>query len=213
MNRLILLALVFAPHLVFAQEKLFKFPSGPVTWTINCEQKAGTAAAPKTDEGLLLKRIEVAQTDAVRRSIIHWSNNQTRELWSLSKLNVIVTEDPSGRALVSGNILAFGDPFNPSNFDWINPAARDGDKPVPYDGKECYHYKGIIKVPDPSGRGAPIATPCEAWIDSKTLLPVALLKGEVLGRFSFGALSGSLEMPEKFRERLTYYKATMGIQN
>lgn len=227
--KVVLLFLLFCPpHIALAQQPLFRFPAGAATWTVTCAKKtpaekkpeaadaAEKASAPSREapkNEVHPQKIEVAQTEKRVRSVIQYSNGRRQELWSEPGLGVILTEDPSGKAFVTRETTVYGDPFNPSYFDWIKKEALVENKPVQFEGLECYHYRGSIAVPDMMGLGKPQIIPCEAWINTQTLQPVGLLRGNLLGRFSFGTLSGSLEMPEKFQERLTYYKITMGIQN
>lgn len=215
MNKGVFAILFCALAATMFAESLVKFPTGPSSWTVNCGGKSenGTdSSIAETKRGFPLKRIDVAQNDTTRRSIIHWASGKSRELWSLSNMDVVLTEDPSGSTLVSGNTLLHGDPFSPSSFDWIKASTRADDKVVTYEGKACNHYKGFVVIPNPTGEGPPETIPVEAWIDAKTLLPVALKKGDTLGIFSFGDPPSNLDMPERFRSRLEYYKITMGMR-
>lgn len=215
MNKTLLQVLVLLSSVQLSQgEELYRFPSGPATWTITCESKGGTTpgAKPEASEPAKLERIEIAQSSDARRSVMRWTNGQSRELWSLPQMSVIVTEDPAGTAIVSRNTELFGDAFGPPDFGWIKPSLRTSEKPVAYGELQCYHYKGILEVPTLDEPGATEKVPCEAWIDAKTQLPVALRKGDTLGRFSFGELTSPLQMPEKFRRRLDQYKLVMGMQ-
>lgn len=215
MNKGIFALFLWASLGMCQAESLVKFPVGPATWTVACTKKgeSGSDGAVTSEKpGFDLKRVDVAQNDSMRRSTIQWSNGKSRELWSLANMDVIVTEDPSGQTLVSQNTLLFGDPFSPSNFDWIKSGTRASEKTVSYEGKDCNHYKGFIVVPNPTGEGAPETIACEAWIDAKTLLPVGLQKGNTLGIFTFGEAPADFAMPDRFRSRLEYYKITMGMR-
>lgn len=221
MNRLPFLSvlLCISSFATAQEQEKYQFPSGPATWVVTCVPKGSSPSseqsstkAGENSEPATVRQIQVSQTKDARRSVIHWSNGQTRELWSLPKLEVIVTEDPAGAAIVSRNTLLFGEPFSPSEFAWLRTTPRTSEKPVAYGEVQCYHYKGTMELPDPAGMGPAESIPCEAWIDAKTLLPVAFLRGDVLGQFTFTPLLGAVEMPEKFRKRLDYYKLIMGIQ-
>ena len=217
MNKLLLLLSFCSLQLAAAQQELVRFPSGAASWTVECQQKgksasAGQSANTQDENAPILQRIEIAQTDAARRSILQWSNGRKQELWSLPKLSLLVAEDPLGKAFVTKNAAMFGDPFSPADFGWIKPGSRVGDETVKIGNTECYHYKGVIVMPSLPGDKSPVTIPCEAWINSETSQPVALLKGETLGKFTFGAAPESLEMPEKFLKRLNYHKMTMGMR-
>lgn len=214
------------PSFALAQEELFQFPSGPATWTVTCEKKTavgkkqGSATPAEEDKPMAQgastgeispKKIEVAQGESIARSVIQFSNGRTQELWSVPRLGVMLTEDPSGQAFVTRETLVYGDPFSPSNFNWIKKDSVVGEKLVQFDGLECKHYKGFILSPVVVGVGKPKEIPCEAWIDAKTLRPVALLRGNLLGKFVFGEPAGDLKIPKKFQERLDYYRITMGF--
>ena len=77
----------------------------------------------------------------------------------------------------------------------------------------CYHYLGSAVQPL-SGLGGktPIKEKREAWIDSKTLLPVAVDTGASLAVFTFAAKPpvGPLVPPPNFKKEIDYYKGVMG---
>jgi hypothetical protein len=211
MNKLLIFIFACALQIAGAQE-LIRFPSGPASWTVECQRKGGQSVTGPVDNGPIVQKIEISQTDTARRSILHWSTGKKQELWSLPKMNILVAEDPLGKAFVTKNALMFGDPFSPADFGWITRDSRVGDEPVKMGGVECYHYKGMIVLPSHPSENRPITIPCEAWVNAETSLPVALLKGDILGKFTFGAPPESLEMPEKFLKRLNYHKMTMGMR-
>jgi hypothetical protein len=86
------------------------------------------------------------------------------------------------------------------------------EKPVDYEGQPCFYYKGMVEVVDPlSALGETNNIMHQAWIDAETRRPVALDNGVYLGKFTFAPLSGTLAMPDKFKQKLDYYKIFMGM--
>lgn len=222
MNKILIILLCVLSGNAFSQQELFHFPKGPASWIISCskatssrlpaDQNQDVAPNAGQSQPILPEKIEVEQSQTLMRSVIHYSNGRKQELWSVPQFDVILTEDPSGTAFVTKEKTMNQSPFGVSDFSWIDRETRVGENSVKFDGIDCYYYKGFMVVPNPfSHTDKPQTVACEAWIDAKTQLPVAMKKGDLVGRFIYGDPPASLEIPEKFQKRLDYYKVTMGI--
>ena len=190
-------------------EPLVNFPSGPAAWTVECR-----GSLPPPDPGqdqaaqaVTLNKVEASQDGEKQRILTRWSNGRTRENWSLSGLGVTLSESPGGKTFVSMEKA----PFDPSAFTWIKKEFLQGEVPVSYKGKKCWHYKGKVAKFNFLNGESDGTVVCEAWIDAENLLPVALHDGEMLGVFNFTTFDGNLTLPEKFKKRLDYYKTVMGV--
>ena len=189
-------------------DDLVHFPHGPASWTVDVTPLPGGA---RLAQGTVIQKIEVTQDEHQRRCIVHWSNGSTRETWMLTGLDVVLTEDPNGHAMLADNTYSFAVAFLPGDFLWLKPEFLQERDPIDYKGKKCLHYKGPSMHPVFSVRGEgddPVM--CEAWIDSKTLLPVALGDATCVGTFTFlKAPEAPLVLPAKFKSKLDRYKLLM----
>jgi hypothetical protein len=153
--------------------------------------------------------VEVTQDADKRRCIVHWTNGKTREIWDIPRLAIILSEAPNGNIMASRDLQLFAIPFVSNAFDWIKPEFLQDKDPSDFKGKLCYHYKGDIPTFNmKGGEEAPVTR--HAWIDSTTLLPVALHDGTCLGMYTFGPGAGDLTLPPKFQAKMDYYTTVMG---
>jgi len=212
---------------------LVQFPTGNAAWTV--ETTYPTAATPspspegtpgqKTPTGMKPQKIEITQVDNLKRILITWIDGKTSQRWTVPNLNVIfetlprdenvVTPIPPGCFLEQLN--EFNMPYDSFGFNWIKPQYLKEKDPISYLGKSCFHYKGAVPVPtvDPiHPTDGPASTDWEAWIESKTLLPVAINTGTSLCIFTFQTKPpvGPLVPPAKFKKEIDYYIAVMGYR-
>lgn len=147
----------------------------------------------------------------MRRVRITSVDGQTRERWTVPNLPVIFKEYPGGTVGAAENAGkeavtdSFNVPVDNAAFDWVTPACLKENVPVAYRGQQCYHYEGIATgVTQQSEKR-------DAWIDIKTLYPVALETPSALCVFTFLAPpTAPLQMSQKFKEEVDYYKHVMG---
>lgn len=207
MNRiypfLLLSGLVFfAPIAVFADPSV-KFPSGPAAWTVDVEDsqkpvasKFNPLAPSQQKQGAGIKRVDVAQNDQYLCSTITSANGMSRQAWSIVGSSMFITQDSKGSVYMSTPNRFVYVPFLPSTFNWVSPAYLQEKDPVSYQGKECFHYKG----PD-----------AEAWVEAKTLLPVAIDDGDTLATYKFlPSPTTALVLPDKYQQALDSYKLYVG---
>jgi len=219
MNKACLVSAVLGMFLFLNLEAgadLVIFPTGPAAWMINVtpsQASAGATTASSAQNHIV--EIDVTQDNEKRRSLITWSDGKTTERWAIPRMNLILAEDSNGQAfsLLSGalgaQILAV--PFTPSSFSWISPEYLLEKDPVNYQGKPCFHYRSNQHDVQPNGKNGRTVTE-EAWIDSGTLLPVALDDGTNLGIFTFKKdPPPPLTMQAKFQDAFRRAEEAMGI--
>ena len=136
---------------------------------------------------------------------------------------MIFTEYPNGIVFPVGNgemerkSDEFNMPVTASAFSWIAPASLKEKDPVNYKGQLCYHYVGTVNSPATprdhvSGPGVSLTAKREAWINSKTLLPVGINTETSHCIFTFQQPpAGPLDMPAKFQQGIANYKHVMGL--
>lgn len=207
-----------------------QFPAGNAAWMVEITALHAAPAtpppvSPPSDPVDSLKRprkIVVTKVDNVQRINITWSTGAPTEKWSIANAPVVFKEYSNGVvfAISSLDIEALGDnitmPYDASAFSWVTPATLKEKQPINFQNAQCYHYVGSIAIPQASfpGYAAPAAVreKREAWIDSKTLLPVALATETSRCVFTFlPPPVDPLVIPEKFKTEIARYKLNMGI--
>lgn len=192
-------------------------------WTITLDYSeleksstAGTSAAsPKNGDPLLahsLQQIQTVKTGHLKRDILINRDGTTTEIWYVDGENIL-SPGPSGDICVSDNktfepdssvkgifrkignlTISFGFP----GCDWLNlkyydKVSTDGTAP-------SYHY--ILQ------EGGVVAA--EAWIDTKTYLPIKYASGQVNYIYAFGGTpSEDLVLPPAY---LAAYKKLHQMQ-
>ena len=218
-----------------ASAQLVQFPKGDAAWTVNITypqssaptptpQPAGGGNAKATPQASpKMKKIDIAQFGGQKRIFITWTDGHTSQEWTIPDLPVVFKDYPNGRVFPVGNGSMehrYDDanmPANPSAFSWITPECLKQKDPVNFQGQMCYHYEGTssAQIAQPRGNkgaGISIVKPEQAWIDSKTLLPVGLYTETSLCMFTFQPPpAGPLGMPQKFQEAISSYKHVMGF--
>lgn len=191
---ILLIGLFFSITFHLHADPLVQFPSGSAAWTINVADSHNKSSASMGSSDLA--KVDVTQNDRFRCSLITFRNGKSRASWDVPGSNIILTEDSRGTPFITPPTRYFSIPFLPSAFSWLSSDLLQGKDPINYQNKLCFHYKG------PAG---------EAWIDSKTLLPVALDNGVVLASFTFQPIPTTpLILPPKFKEVLDGYQKFMG---
>ena len=222
------LALCAWANLTSAAEPLVQFPATDAAWTIDFTDSHASPAPPPTASGQKApatkkaRKIEVMQVGGVRRTRFTWTDGQTMEEWVIPAASRIFKEYPNGAVFpVESNkmevkIENFNCPSDESAFSWIKPDSLQEKDPVNMLGKTCYHYADTVVEPSTEGHlgSATAQKPVkwQAWIDTKTLLPVVLDTQTSRCVFTFlPPPAGPLEIPPKFKQEITYYKHTMGL--
>jgi hypothetical protein len=225
MNRALLAGLLAC--LLFPEEgnagNLVEFPAGNAAWTVEIGYRNSPAASANPDSYAPRKalKVEVTQAEGVRRMLIKWSDGKVSERWAIANLPVVFEQDPRDLKVVvpvqagslGNQITEFEIPSGASSFAWLKPQLLANEKPMKYRDKDCLHYVGTIAAPAVSGEKAPPPVRAEAWIDSKTLLPVALDSELALCVFTFHERPPAvpLVIPPVFKQRIARYKEAAGI--
>jgi len=210
---------------------LLQFPSGNAAWTVTLtypdakatvapSPQSGGKPAPHPPVVKKAQKVEVTQVDSFKRIRIIWTDKQITERWTVPNLPVVFEEYSNGAVFplqASQMEMKMDDlnmPHDASAFAWITPSSLQSLTPVSYKGRECFYYRGAASSPSSIMPSTPRAqTIREAWIDSKTLLPVALNTGVSFCVFTFQdtPAAGSLVPPQKFLDQISYYKRVMGV--
>lgn len=204
---LILGAFVFLSLHLDAND-LVQFPAGSAAWTVKVTNSPN--AQTKMSALLQVVNIEATQGDGFIRSVMTYGDGSTQESWTIAGSYMMMTEDGGGTVFMTQMGKIFFVPFSPSSFDWIQPAYLVEQTPIDYGGTTCFHYKGPMAFS--ASQGPSQTATGEAWIDSKTLLPVALDDGKFLGAFTFHPKPTTpLVLPPKYKDVFEGYKNRMGI--
>jgi len=197
-----------------AADPLVQFPTGNAAWTVDITYPNDQVPTATGRNSQRPKRIEVTQSDKARRTRITLLDGQTMEEWTIPNMFVVFKEYPNGGVFpVENNNVEFqiensSMPRDISAFSWVTPASLQEKTPVSFRGQMCYHYAGTSK---PLSHGGSTDLKREAWIDSKSLLPIALKTESTVCVFTFLPLSTPVEMPPKFQKEVAYYKHVMGL--
>jgi len=207
----------------FAQD-LVKLPTGPASWTVDItisgpkEDKSAEEESAKTtqnDTNTPTKnnpptaKLEVRQDNEKIRYLTTSANGLQSVVWALVGANLLLTTAPNGVTFFTDQGAV---PFGVHAFDWLHSNNLQEKKPVFFKSKKCFHYKGSQMIG--YSHDKPKMITFEAWIDSKTLLPVALLIDNQLGIFTFSNLppDGSLVIPDKYAKLFEKKKLIMGLK-
>jgi hypothetical protein len=211
------------------------FPTGDAAWSVNITYTNSSVSnappvSPPSSDGpppaytqnaaasRKATKVEVTLLNNVKRTVITWSDAKTSERWTIPNLPVVFEGDPRDDSIASvrdGGSRQIFDSFSLScdedAFSWLKPEFLQGKTPVSYQDKQCFHYLGSVALPGVFGNNH-ISVKREAWIDSKTLLPVALRMEMSLSVFIFQEKPpvGPLVLPPKYKKAVDYYKAVMG---
>jgi len=184
-------------------------------WNIAFSTKQ-TNPAPRT-----LKAVRVNKMNKDFQEIKYWSDGSTSEQWQVQ--GVILIKEPYSPGIY---VISSEEILLPSNRDlcyrsssdfpelnWLSANTYAGVKN--FQGKTCYWFQTDAKSSTDSTSAAPIRnTPIadgkpsqQAWVDAKTLLPVAFDEGGMLRVYSFeSATSQQAELPPHFAEALKDYQ-------
>ena len=238
MNRVWLVAWILGYlSLGLASAQLVVFPTGDRAWTVTItpyEDPNNSSPTPPppplaSQAFKIPTRIEVTEVDNTKRIRVTWANGKTTEQWTLPKMAVIFGEDPRNGEVFANQPGSMGSVglksvlvYNSDTFDWVATTNQVEKDPISYKSKQCFHYQiagtditPTLKNFQKGGLGINglSSTPVrEAWIDAKTLLPVALHIGDNVYSFSFAAEppTGPLTMPDKFQKEVKFYEDLMG---
>ena len=201
-------------------DPLVQFPTGDAAWTVDLtyrDPKDPSKPADPAVTGLQIKKIDATQVGDYRRSVYTWSNGGITESWKLIKANVYAVENIHNGSIY---VIPMYDNHNAeemvvnideATFDWVDADYfKDASN---YNGKPSLHYQGMISP------GSSVVTENEqsvlipkakvlyqAWIDKKTLLPLAFDDSSRLAVITFQAPpTAPLVPPQRFEDRIKRY--------
>lgn len=199
------------------------FPSGNASWTVVAQYRpmpspsvpqatptpdrkgvhdSAPSPAPVAAE-VTIRKIEVTQTGNLCRSVVTYTNGKTTEVWWIKSPPWMLferSEHPGIMVLTNPSLMAGFRP-DASLFTWVNSKSFIKDMSV--QGQICGYYSQILPLEDqPPGIEIPVLH--QAWLDSRTGLPVALDTTRALYLFTFNPPPTTpLTLPDRFRAELT----------
>lgn len=180
--------------------------------TVNQAPSSTQPASPKT-EIPQMKHVEIAQVGNLRRDTITWSDGDKTETWKVLNTGFSLVEVtypakciydvPAGSFMGSYFSRKILD-LTPASTSWITVASLVGQ--TDHDGKPAIHYRASVVVPSNVPHQAPRQVFYEAWVDAKTLIPMAFDDGDYVYELTFSdPPTAPLVMPERFQENFRYY--------
>lgn len=202
----VILAFLITLMLPAAGKDSVSFPAGSAAWTIAISDSPNHKGPPFS--GPKLQKIEAVQDTHFLHNAVTWSNGTKRDYFSIVGTDMFMVQETRTSVTLKQTGPYAHVPYLPSCFDWVQPSLLQEKDPISYQDKMCFHYKGTMPL-SPSigaaGQGETILG--EAWIDSKTMLPVALDDGIYLATFTFSKdPPAPLKLPPGFKELYESYK-------
>jgi hypothetical protein len=158
----------------------------------------------------VVKAMTITQIGKIRVDYIVWSDNSISQLWSLPNQGVSLSQanDPQKSVhLLRGLLRDLAIPwllrFDAKSVSWITDSALvKGSTPG-----GVLHYQATLAMPDALYVTKPPTVTYQAWIDPKTLLPVAMDNGSALYALKFSnAPAGPLVMPANLQAEMQRWK-------
>jgi hypothetical protein len=186
-------------------------------WSMKILSASSSAPADKTSpegspaqaEAGVIKEIRYSKVEDIQRVILLTTDGKSQEFYSYKNYYLVPTTF-SGRVVVMPFVPTSPPyPYFSQGFygvDWIKP---EFFSEIMERGKsKCFHYKGtkanplasLPNLPAEIQEQAKLPIVSEAWIDSKTLLPVAVVMEGQVFEFSFGTPPEHIELPSLYKE-------------
>jgi len=218
--------ILFGTSALFANP-LVNLPSGNMACTVAITAHLNSPApdpsmpdvqdvsAPSKDTGTnAMKAADIIRVGKLQRNIITWSSGTTSEAWTLIDTGLTLAEKATGptkfiyelpkasptRNSISPTILD----LDADSVTWIFPRSLIGK--TAYKGKPSLHYQRGISLP--AAIGPPRTVLYQAWIDPKTLVPIAFDDGDALYELTFSKdpPTQPLVLPDRFQKELQEYE-------
>lgn len=187
------------------------------------EQKADALGMAGPDQKTTVVRVEVDKWKGKRRELTVWSTGERVEKWVLPEAAIFQQRGTdaiyifplrgAGRGAALSAVSAGETDF--AEFEWITKDAFK--ETVEVEGRKCYLFEGarspVSGGNNPASQGAESVSKqpaLKAWVDVNTKLPVAILIGGVLRKYSFEDSAGpAKELPAAFSQQLSKYYETL----
>jgi hypothetical protein len=223
-SRLLILSwITFSSPLLQADPALV-IPPGNLSCSVVVTNHAGapvpllpsSAPVPPRKPGLRpsMTAATIERVGGLQHTIFSWSNGSNSEMWILLDKDLALLEDASGQGksifeLPRGSAVrkVLSPPMldlDAESLAWINSQNLTGK--AAYKGKSSLHYQATQAL---YNFIPPRQVLYQAWIDPKTLLPLAMDDGDNLYELTFAAPpSEPLVLPDRFKKNLQeYYNA------
>jgi len=170
-------------------------------------------AQPVPEKPAVIQSVNILRAGKLQRNDTTWSDGQTSEAWILIDrdlalveetigLNTFIAKMPKGTEKLNRLCPTILD-LDAGSMSWISPRSFTGT--IALQGKPALHYQATRSLI--VAGGAPRILLFQAWIDAKTLAPLALDDGDALYDLTFFAPpDGPLVMPVRFQQELQHYE-------
>jgi hypothetical protein len=195
-------------------DPLVVIPAGRVACSVELTpSKLGDGS--KDEQGQRFKHIDVVRDGNFQRDIVTGSSGAPGEVWRALDVHLLVAGKVSD-GNTSFNIYplgsCFADDFTPrilnldiASFSWIAPSSFVAKESK--EGKETFHYRAPVSIPGKLPVDPPRQVFYDAWIEVKSLLPIALDDSEYHYVLTFSPTPAlALVLPDRFKKRLLYYE-------
>jgi hypothetical protein len=153
----------------------------------------------------------IVRVGRMQQDTFTWSNGTTSESWTLLDMGLTLLEDPTGPAnqiyeLPNGSAVrkVLSPPvldLDAASVAWINSSHLTGK--TTHDGKPAIHYQATEAL---YNFVPPKNVLYQAWVDPKTLAPLAFDDGDCLYELTFSAPpTQPLLLPDRFKKDLNEY--------
>ena len=172
-------------------------------------------AHPEIKYAPVPRAMAITQVGKIRCDYIVWSDNSISQLWSLPDQGVSLSQANDAQKsvhLLRGLMRDLAIPwllrFDARSVSWItDDALVKGSAPG-----AILHYQATLVMPNALTVTKPPTVTYQAWIDPKTLLPVAMDDGSALYALKFSnAPAGPLVMPANLQAELQLWKDSTAV--
>ncbi len=199
----------FVAALPDTAEWIIKYPAAPKQAPLPGQE--GTSV-PR------LVQVVVTKKDKVRRERSYWTNDSVTERWlvgdfavfeQLGAQSIHIVRRGSNTAQFMLEMFDLGQSDFPE-LQWIDAKSYVGIEKV--EGRNCYLFSARNSFRNPVQGNAPQSgQELKAWVDIATRLPVALLSGDQLRKYTFASAPGEpFVMPDRFQQALDRYLKVRG---
>ena len=199
-------------------DSLVNLPTGTMSCTVTATAHFNEAPAdappgqPPPKVRIAETAVQVDRTGNLQRSVATWNDGNTVESWMHLDSGMTQVERFRGQTILDlpkNSGARVGIPlldFTPESVAWISPHTRTAKVPIDFNGKPAMHYQTVVEIPQ-EGSLPPIRLTYQAWIDPKTLVPLAYDDGDYLYLLTFAktAPTEPLVLPDRFKRDLQGY--------
>jgi hypothetical protein len=192
------------------------FPQGNFSCAVDVTQHRlppPDPSNPKQPSAPIEKKIAITRVGNIRVDAIVWSDNHVTQVWThiAEKMSVEAEREGSNKGIwvlpgaARNEIIPALLSFDADSASWMSAQTQTKDS----DPASVLHYATPMTLPLPGGRSRVVEY--QAWIDSKTLIPVKFDDGDALYvlKFSNNVPAGPLVMPADLQAELERFQSAL----